>query len=169
MEIEKQVLIVAKAVCECFTICDPQDAERETERAKKSYADELNMLNGYLKDYPKTNWQPQIEHTEKILSGEIAPMTWEEFGKLQRDYWLSKEAQEITEEQFEYALNVLPPLNWKNYEDYSTFFMQEFMTSTFTEQYYHDKRSGKYYCALVDICDKSTWIDKLLQSPLMSL
>ena len=42
------------------------------------------------------------------------------------------------------------------------FFIGECTTMTFYGQYLQDKESGKYYYAMADILDESTWLDKML-------
>ena len=67
-----------------------------------------------------------------------------------------------TEEEYDYALNVLPPKCWIQNERYSMFFIGECTTMTYYRQYLYDKVSGKYYTVLADILDESTWLDKVL-------
>jgi hypothetical protein len=66
------------------------------------------------------------------------------------------QAQEVTKERYWEMLEVLPPMNWGTRNGIESFFMSEFNTGTYTDQYaqYHDK----YYTKGVDYCDSSTWI-----------
>ena len=81
---------------------------------------------------------------------------YEELTKRDKAKWITGKITKIDEEKFWYALEVLPPLKWYNNGVLETFCMSEMMTGTFTEQYacFDDK----YYCKMVDITDKSTWI-----------
>lgn len=75
---------------------------------------------------------------------------------------LSGGVKETTEEIFSEMLNVLPPLYWCTIDGVEMFCMSEMYTGTFTNQY---ARVGeKYYTAMVDITDQSTWIHKLLKN-----
>lgn len=161
---DDNLFITTNAFNECFTVCKPENAETEIRRALDFYKRDLKTYKSHLVNYPdnKENWKREIDRLERILSEGIVALNWDEFYQRQCDQWLSKEAEEITEEQWDYALNVLPPVNWHGDEKYSTFFMSERMTMTFTSQYYHDKVNNRYYTALVDELDESTWIDKLL-------
>ena len=109
------------------------------------------------------HWQTQLEVCESVLKAGFEAITWEEYVKRQREKWLSKEPKEITQEDYDYALNVLPPKNWIRNERYSMFFIGECTTMTFYGQYLYDKASGKYYYAMADIFDESTWLDAMLK------
>lgn len=163
---KEQVFIVSKVFCECFTVCDSVKAATELERAMKFYANNLKTYRFNLEHYPNMtdHWNEQIERIEKMLASGFEALNWDGFYRRQKEEWLSKNAMEITAEQYEYALNELPPMNWHGCKEYSTFFMSEFLTMTFTDQYYFDRQQGKYYTAVVDVCDKSTWIDRLLEN-----
>jgi len=52
-------------------------------------------------------------------------------------------AKEITEDRYNYALEVLPPLHYQNNEHGTTFKLSEFNFSTITNIYCHT--NGKYY------------------------
>ena len=67
--------------------------------------------------------------------------------------------KEVTEEQFNAALDVLPPLKWCTIDGIEMFCISEMTDGTYTTQYAHNEHNGKYYCATVDVMDKSTWIN----------
>ncbi|MGL5436016.1 MAG: hypothetical protein ACRDBO_11535, partial [Lachnospiraceae bacterium] len=69
--------------------------------------------------------------------------------------------KETTEEQFEEALNVLPPLKWCTIDGIEMFCMSEMYTATYTNQY--ARYEGKYYKKMVDVTDKSTWLNNYLK------
>lgn len=159
-----ELLIINNAFADCFTICTESEVSVGIERAKKSYEQDKATYESHLVNYPNMadHWQFQLDKTNKILQSGFRAVTWEEYCKLQRERWLSKEPKEITEEDFYYALNVLPPKKWIRNERYSMFFIGECTTMTFYGQYLQDKKSGKYYYAMADILDESTWLDKML-------
>lgn len=98
-----------------------------------------------------------LEREEKI---EYRIMSFDEFIIGQRTKLLGNGLKEITEEQWEDALNVLPPLHWTTIDGVEMFCMSEMYTGTYTTQY--AKYKGKYYCKIVDCTDKSTWINHIL-------
>ncbi len=160
----EDLLIINNAYFDCFTTCKESEVSTNIERAKESYEKDKALYESHLVNYPNMSdhWQFQLDKTNKILQSGFRAVTWEEYCKLQRDKWLSKEPKEITQEEYDYALNVLPPKRWIRNERYSMFFIGECTTMTFYGQYLYDKESGKYYYAMADICDESTWLDKML-------
>lgn len=160
----EELLIVSIHGNHCYTSCLPEDVEKEIARAKESYAQEIEGFASLKNERPKEAdyWQSRIEESSAILQSGFEAITWKEYVKRQRETWLSKEPKEITEDEYNYALEVLPPLKWIRNERYSQFFIGECTTMTFYGQYLHDKASEKYYCALTDILDESTWLDKML-------
>jgi len=92
-------------------------------------------------------------------SGKYEITTWENFQAVQRSRLL-KPIKEITENKFDFAIGCLPPLSWHNTNDgLNVFFMSEFWTGSFTNQYAMT-RTGKtrFFKKMVDYKDKSTWI-----------
>lgn len=158
------LLIINNAFADCFTICIESEVSVGIERAKKSYEHDKAIYESHLVNYPNMadHWQKQLDKCNKILQSGFRAVTWKEYNKLQRERWLSKEPKEITEEDYCYALNVLPPKKWVRNERYSMFFIGECTTMTFYGQYLYDIKNGKYYYAMADICDESTWLDKML-------
>jgi hypothetical protein len=51
---------------------------------------------------------------------------------------------EISEEDYDFLLNVLPPVDWNG----DTFYMSEFLVGDLTTKAY--KKDGKYYAEVVD-------------------
>ena len=160
----EDLLIINNAYFDCFTTCKESEVSTNIERAKESYEKDKALYESHLVNYPNMSdhWQFQLDKTNKILQSGFRAVTWKEYCKLQREKWLSKEPKEITREEYNEALNVLPPKCWIQNERYSMFFIGECTTMTFYGQYLYDKVSGKYYTALTDIYDKSTWLDKML-------
>ena len=162
----EKIYVVSRAFCECWNAVeqDPDKVSEAIEHATEYYKRDVETYKSHIINYPdmKDYWQEQLEKAEKILAEGFEGITFDEYMKRQREKWLSKEAKEITKEQWDYAFEVLPPLNWHRGDHASFFFMREFLSGPFTEEYYHDFKSGKYFCAVVEYTDENTWIDKLL-------
>jgi hypothetical protein len=77
------------------------------------------------------------------------------------DWWKAKSAAyleggplvEITEEQYDDALGVLPPIYPRGGMG---FVMSEFLAGSISTQY--ATRSGRFYSKTIDVADRSTWI-----------
>ena len=149
---------------ESFTLCKIDEVDASIKRAQEFYANDVETYKHHLIYFPNMSdhWQKQLEICESVLKAGFEAITWEEYVKRQREKWLSKEPKEITREEYDCALNVLPPKVWIQNERYSMFFIGECTTMTYYGQYLYDKVSGKYYTALTDMYDKSTWLDKML-------
>ncbi len=161
---ENDRLIVNLFNNECFTMCKTEEVDANIKRAQEFYANDVETYKHHLIDCPNMSdhWQKQLEVCEAVLKSGFEAITWKEYVKRQREKWLSKEPKEITREDYDEALNVLPPKKWIQNERYSMFFIGECTTMTYYGQYLYDKKTGKYYTALTDICDRSTWLDKML-------
>lgn len=122
----------------------------------KEYSDIVTKFKAEGKD---TNYFE--ERLETTKNKNYAVMTWDEFQEGQKKHLLDDELKEVTEEDYENALNILPPLMWCTVDGVEMFCMSEMYTGTFTTQY--ARCNGKYYCKMVDCADKSTWIHNLLK------
>lgn len=157
---EDYLIIVAKSNNTNFTVCKPGQKEESIKRAHEFYKDEIALLEKNLIECPQMadEWNRGIRRAEETLSQGFEAVTHDEYYEREKKRIVTGEIHEITAEQYDYALNVLPPLNWVHNEKCSYFFMSERWTLSFTNQYYHDKETGKYYEKMVDLYDKSTWI-----------
>ena len=158
------LLIVSKHKNELFSDCKPEQVQAEIERAKEFYTRDLNRYKENLINYPNMadHWEREIKHTTAILAAGFEAVTWEEYQKREADKWLSKTATECTAEEYNRQLNILPPIHHVNMGTYTMFFVGECTTMTYYAQYLRIHDTGKCYCALTDIYDRTTWIDKLL-------
>ena len=149
---------------ECFTVSFDENIEECIARAKASYEEDVKTYERNLVEVPNMadHWKKELSRCKNVLAAGFEAITFDEYEKRQREKWLSKEPKEITREEYDYALNVLPPKEWIQNDRYSMFFIGECTTMTFYGQYLYDKVSGKYFYALTDICDRSTWLDKML-------
>ena len=106
--------------------------------------------------------------TQRISKKSRAILTiiiaFEEFKTAEKAHLTGGEPEEITAECFNEMFNILPPLKWCTLDGVEMFCISEMYTETYTNQYAYDKKSGKYYTKMVDICDKSTWINNYLKN-----
>ena len=123
-----------------------KDNKRDIQRCEENYI-----------NYPSDLYK---SHLKKAKNAEYKIMAYGEFLKLERDYYINLPIDEITEERFDEQLNVLPPLRWCRVRGVEMFCMREMLTRTYTEQY--ARVGGKFYCKIVDVTDKSTWIHNFL-------
>lgn len=88
-------------------------------------------------------------------------MSFEDFIKAEKQFYISDPVTEITEERYNEMLNVLPPLHWCTIDGVEMFCMSEMLTGTFTSQY--AKTSDGFYCKTVNARDRGTWIHHFLK------
>ena len=144
-----------------FMIKGESVAEAEA-RGNKYYQEELELVKSHLQNYGGEYWESQVKSISKKVDVGCKLMTFEQYQEAQRKHLLDGELTEITEDKFEDALNVLPPICWTTHNNVEMFCMSEMYTGSYTSQYAHDKRTNKYYTKLVDCKDRSTWICELL-------
>ena len=140
------------------------DGESEQELLQRAYNSNTRNIAHYeaiITENPESNsdgfFTKQLENAKKR---EYKVVTWNEYITLKRKRYIDNgEIKEVTEEQFNAALDVLPPLKWCTIDGIEMFCISEMTDGTYTVQYAHDKHNGKYYCATVDVMDKSTWIN----------
>ena len=164
---EKFLVITAKATNENICIC--WDMTEQGIADKINYAREydergLRGLERNKENYPNMNnfWDEQITKTKARLAGGYEALTVEDHVAREKSRLVTGKVKEITEDEFNYALDCLPPIKWYQNERYSMFCIREMWTFSFTNQYIYDKVHDKYYTTMVDIKDESTWLDKLL-------
>ncbi len=114
-------------------------------------------------DKSREYWQNQITAYEDKIKAGCQVLSFDEFRRKQREKLISDELTDITAEDFEDAFDVLPPSDWCTIDGVEMFCMSERYIGTYTTQYAHDHKTDKYYCKMVDILDKSTWIHKILR------
>lgn len=158
------LLIVSKYNNELYTTCKKEEVNSSIKKAEESYNEDFKLCTEHLRDYPESAdyWRSQVKRYSLMLQYGFDAVTWEEYEKRQRTKYLSDDPKEITSEEYEDYLNVLPPMEWIMNERYSMFFVSECYTMTYYRQCLYDKETGKYYSTLADLYDKSTWIDRKL-------
>ena len=142
-----------------FTTEENKNAELEraiqyNESSNKTYRRiaEENPENGY--------WKTQVERT---ANAKFAVMTYAEFARMEREELLGQPMQEIDETTYREMFDILPPMKWCTRDGVEMFCMCEMYTGSYTNQYAHDLKSGKFYTKLVDVRDTSTWINEILK------
>ena len=86
------------------------------------------------------------------------PMLYTDYTAAERAYYLDQPLQEITEAQWTYQHEVLPPLQPHTEQGMYRFLCSEFMNGPYTSQY--AAYQGRYYTRLVDATDPTTWITR---------
>ncbi len=164
MNKEMDLVIVEMDAINVFGFVNKNETKEEAKsRANKYYCDELELVKGHLKHYGGDYWKSRVESIDKKISAGFKVMSFEDYEKAKREYLINRELTEITADEFEEMLCVLPPIFWVTYNNIEMFCMSEMYTGTYTNQYAHDRNTDKYYTKLVDSADKSTWICELLK------
>ena len=140
------------------------DGETEQELLQRAYNSNARNMAHYeaiIAEKPESDsdgfFTKQLENAKKR---EYKVVTWNEYITLKRKRYIDNgEIKEVTEEQFNAALDVLPPLKWCTIDGIEMFCISDMTDGTYTSKYAHNERNGKYYCATVDVMDKSTWIN----------
>lgn len=98
----------------------------------------------FIVDGKLNAYAPPYETIPEFLENGWKIISEEEFNKAEREYELSlcNDWTEITESQYEYALEVLPPLKWHN----GGFFISEPMCGMVYG--FYQEWHGKYYTSL---------------------
>lgn len=165
---KEERLVVELATMQVFTLLNDnltdEEVEKEVERAEQSYADDFKRIKEIAENNPSDTYYQDRLKAETKLKRNCVVMTLTDYLKAEREHILSKELKEITEEEYQEMLNVLPPLYWTTIDSVEMFCMCEMLTGTYTSQYAHDRRTDKYYVKTVDCKDKSTWINNILRA-----
>ena len=138
---------------------DGETEEQLLQRANDSRQRDIDSWSENCKYHPCEQFEKYLKLAQEK---EYQVMMWNEFEKLQRDFYIGQPIKEITAEQFDEMLNVLPPLKWCTIDGIEMFCMSEMYSGSYTNQYAHDKRTDKYYTKMVDYMDKTTWINTYL-------
>lgn len=149
---------------EIYTFCTPETAEEAKQKAYNYYNQHAEDC-GIFADTDARDpdyWRAQAEaHANKRDT--IQVVSFDDFMKIERAILLAGEPEETTEEQFEEMLDVLPPAAWCTIDGVEMFCMSEMYTGSYTTQYAHDRETNKFYCKMVDILDRTTWINNFLK------
>lgn len=155
------MVIVTMYTVDAFSFLNDGETEQQgVERATLFYTEELELVKSHLQTYGGDYWAGRVEEIQKKLDNGFKVMTFDEFQEAQKKKLITGELKEVTEDQYNEMLNILPPLYWVTINGVEMFCMCEMYTGSFTTQY--ARVGDKYYCTMVDVTDKNTWIHKLL-------
>jgi hypothetical protein len=138
----------------------------------------MSALYDYVLARPEGSaWGPSIWNFYETLEAAVeeAPainakegggyiaISYLEYKKLEKEFWLKDGPRRITSDKFEDMLNVLPPMRWKQEGALNSFMMSERMSGTFTYQYGQlgipgGKPEPAYFQKMVDLTDPSTYM-----------
>jgi hypothetical protein len=117
----------------------------------------LSVIDFYLTREGAEECLPQVQEQYAKEYPDLKVMAFDEYYALKRAKLLADPLVEITEEQWMYALEVLPPEQWHtDPQGVNKFLMCEHYTGTFTTQYARWKK--RYFSRMVDAADRTTWI-----------
>lgn len=155
------IVNVAHEAPQIFTYCLPEEAENEKKRAEASEREWAAQCRKNAELYPQ-NAENQLRYAKNHDEARFEIMSYEEFKRREREALLKPPMEPVTEEQFNDALDMLPPLYWVTCAGVEEFCMMEMYTGTYTTQYAHVLGTDQYYTKMVDSRDKSTWIHNIL-------
>lgn len=136
------------------------DGETEEQLLNRANANKQKDIDSWTENYKKYPCEQFEQYLKSAKAKNYKVMTWEEFEKMQRDFYINVPLTEVTEKQFQDALNCLPPLKWCTIDGIEMFCMSEMWTGTYTTQY--ARIENKYYSKMVDCMNKNTWIYNFL-------
>ena len=85
--------------------------------------------------------------------------SWKEFSTAKGEYWLAQPAVKINVEQYDDALDCLPPLCWERFETGGErFILSEAQDGPYHSQFYIDRRTGHGLRRYVHLRNRDTWI-----------
>ena len=124
--------------------------KKENTQPKKvwKFVVDKENFNGYAQSIlidGKSAYSPKT--AEDYIAEGYSILTEKEFDKLMEEYEKSRcnDWKEITEEQYEYALNVLPPIKWFN----GGFYIGECTSGSLYG--FYQELNGKFYTSLQSI------------------
>lgn len=131
--------------------------EQALERAREFYRESIQSYESHIVNYPDRAdyWRECLEASRQKLE-HLQIETWGDFQKRQRDEYINKPIKEITHDEWWDAYEVLPPCGLMLHPRFTEFYISEAFTGTFHSGYLEDKKTGKYYTAMIDKCDPST-------------
>lgn len=136
-----------------LAVFDAVEQARTNAITFKAYAEKYGKSDHKTAEY----WMKRAEKEKKAL---YQVMTYNEFFKRQREFFVDRPVEVTTKEDYYAHLEMLPPMHWMTINGVEMFCMSEFYASVYTNQY--AKVGDKYYTALVDAFDRTTWIHNRL-------
>jgi hypothetical protein len=137
---------------------DEETEAKLLERANNNKQEDIKTWSNYCVNYP--NREDFRTYLAEANNKQYHVMTWDQFQKLEKDFYIGGQPIETTEEHFDDMLNCLPPMKWCTINNVEMFCMCEMLTGTYTSQY--ARYNDKYYTKVVDVMDRSTWINNYI-------
>ncbi len=143
---------------------DNEADEQAIARAVAFYTEELNRLKDHTQTFPENDyWRKRVTETQAKLDTGFSVLPFETWLDKKNKSYTDIPMQEITAEEYNDQMDILPPMLWCTIDGITMFCMSEMYDGSITSQYARDNANGKYYTKLVDIYDISTWIHKVLK------
>lgn len=165
--LEDNSLILVE-VKKSFSAITYQDNEKKTKEDLLNYGKqyvekELQFYQQRFKEATtfsqKKYWLRAYKNQYRFEDLEV--MTFKEYIYRHDKFYTDKPIREVTEEEYNEQLNILPPLKWVTINEVEEFCCMEMYSGTITSQYCRYK--GKYYTKYVCIYDKSTWLHNYIK------
>lgn len=136
-----------------YSFCKPEEAAETIAAAEKYAADNIAR-------YEFCGIDCLEAEAKRLKAAKFELITFDEFLRRQRLAMLSGPVEETTAEKYEDALCVLPPLHYVTINGVTMFCLGELLTGTYARQY--AKIGNRFYTAVVDTKDKTTWLHNRL-------
>lgn len=156
-----EVLAVNKNNPFNYYIKGNNEAESELlQRINTTISEDIQKFEKIISEHPEANADGFFtKRLAEVKNADYQLMAYDEYLRLMRKKYIDDAIiKEVTEEDFNNALDILPPLHWCKIDGIEMFCMLEATWGTYTTQYAHTP-NGKYYCTTVDSMDKNTWIN----------
>ncbi len=161
MNAEKWIINITTCTAWGYTDTD-EKATAKLREAEQYEKDSAELCESNATNYPSMS-EYFKKQAEQHRAAKFEIMSFEEYQRRQREKLLAGDPIEETAEEYNNALDILPPAHWVTIDGVTEFCMSERYTGTYTTQHAHDLRTDKYYCKTVDMCDKSTWIHNYIR------
>ena len=133
-------------------------AEAVLPEVKARYLKDAEQALDFHKEYGHRDpgyWLKQAD-TCKLKADKMKVMLWTDYELEKANQYLSRPITEVSQADYDEALEVLPPVRFGINRGVRSFFMCEFWSGNYTDQY--AKSAGRYYTKLVDFSKPDTWI-----------
>lgn len=162
--IEDELVIVNKKdfIMPYSFIFNGDNIQEKLQKANEYYINSYKQTLDNSINYPSEYWDKRLPEVKAEAEAGCKIMLWSEWQKQKRESILSKPLKEVSENEYNDMLNVLPPLHYISRNGITMFCMSEMYTETYTKQYAYDSKNDKYYVKYVDVKDRSTWIYNIL-------
>ncbi len=155
---DKDLIITFSHIPDFFGMPDSNETpEQALERAREFYLNEVKSYESHIVNHPeKADYWRKCRDEAQKKADHVQIETWSDFEKRQRDAYLNKPIKEITHDEWWDAYEVLPPCVLIMTARFTEFYVSEAFTASFHSGYLEDKKTGKYYTAMIDRFDPST-------------